>query len=975
VAGAGGFGVLLREHRVRGSLSQDRLAEGSGLSTRTVRRYEAGRVRRPRGESVRLLADALGLAGGERARFEAAARAPGPAGPGGEPGPGAGLGAAGGGPVAAGPGGGVVCQLPPDAADFVGRAGVVARVRRLLVAGPGGGAGAVRVVAVAGGAGVGKTALAVHVGHRLAAQFPGGQLFVSLRGGCPGPPGPGEVLGWLLRALGADGGGLPPGVDQRAALYRSALAGRRVLVVLDDAAGEAQVRPLLPGSAGCAVLVTSRARLGGLEGAARVDLGPLGPAAARQLLGRIVGAGRVAAEPAAAAELARLCGYLPLAVRVAGARLAARPHWRLGQLVDRLADERGRLDQLAYRDLAVRPSLARSYQALDPAARALFGRLGLLGAPEVAAWVAAALLDLPAGPAGEAADRLVDAHLLEVAGRDGGGQVRYRLPGLAGLYARECAAAAGPPRARRAALARAVGGWLALAERADAALGTPLLEPVYGPAARWPAGPAATGAALAGPLAWLDADPLAWLDAERPALSAAVTQAAAAGLAGLACELTSALTQFLAARGHLDDWRRATAAALAAARRARDTRGQAAVLVSAGARHALGGRPGQAARCWQAALAIFGRLADPTGQAMCLAGLALCPPGHASYQQRRQQAEHALALLDHGGGSPRARACVLRCLSLLHHQHGRPGLAQASLQQALAVPPAPSSRPGQARQLPQPGAALLTLGHHPRRRRPAAPRPAGTARQRAPDYPGQARDRHGPRFSRPPAPLAGRPPGNAPRAGARAPRHTPPARPPAPATTPAGLRSGDGKHFQNRQRRSWNGPEAATCTWGRSACAGGRAHLQARAPPRQAPGHGTGHFPAICARQPAAPAGDRRGWVISAMSGSPGSGRGVAPRAISALAAAPISAVTGVQTGRAEVIADRGLGAHPAVAGDRPTAQTRPLLGLWRPRWPAGTDRRCCRRTPPPLPEPLGGGERPETGLACLAAGRWRARK
>jgi hypothetical protein len=322
--------------------------------------------------------------------------------------------------------------------------------------------------------------------------------------------------------------------------------------------------------------------------------------------------------------------------------------------------------------------------------------------------VAAALLDLPAGQAGEAADRLVDAHLLEVAGRDGGGQVRYRLPGLVRLYARECAAAAGPPRARRAALARALGGWLALAERADAALGTPLLEPVYGQAARWPAGPAATGAVLAGPLAWLEADPLAWLEAERPALAAAVTQAAAAGLAGLAWELTSALTQFLAARGHLGDWRRATAAALAAARRARDARGQAAVLVSAGARHALCGRPGQAARCWQAALAIFGRLADPTGQAMCLVGLALCPPsGHASYDKRCQQAQDALALLDHGGGSPRARSCVLHCLSLLHHQHGRPDLAQACLEEALAVSCAPGSRHGQARQLSQLGAVPI----------------------------------------------------------------------------------------------------------------------------------------------------------------------------------------------------------------------------------------------------------------------------
>src|SRR5215475_55841 len=321
------FGVLLREHRVRGLLSQEQLAEGAGLSTRTIRGYEAGRVRRPRGESVRLLADALRLAGPERTQFEHAAVAPLSAG---RPG------AAPVGPALqeAAPG-----QLPPDVADFVGRAEVLARLRGLL-AGPPGGATAVVVSAVAGRAGVGKSALAVHVAHQLAAEFPDGQLYAALRGAHLDPRDPGEVLGWFLRALGVDGGAVASGVDQRAALYRSLLAGRRMLVVLDDAGSEAQVRPLLPGSAGCAVLVTSRARLAGLEGAWLVDLELLESAQAVELLGRIVGPGRLAAEPAAAAELARLCGYLPLALRVAGARLAARPHWRLGQLVDRLADER-----------------------------------------------------------------------------------------------------------------------------------------------------------------------------------------------------------------------------------------------------------------------------------------------------------------------------------------------------------------------------------------------------------------------------------------------------------------------------------------------------------------------------------------------------------------------------------------------------------------------------------------------------------
>jgi tetratricopeptide (TPR) repeat protein/transcriptional regulator with XRE-family HTH domain len=674
-------------------LSQEQLAEGAGLSTRTVRGYEAGRVRRPRGESVRLLADALRLAGPERAQFESAALAPRPAR------------RAGARPVRPGAEGVRPCQLPPDVADFVGRAEVVALLGQLFTRRPGdagGGAAMMAVCAVAGRAGVGKSALVVHVAHRLTGEFPDGQLYAGLRGAHPGRLDPGAVLGWFLRALGVDGSAVPSGVDQRAALYRSLLAGRRMLVVLDDAGSESQVRPLLPGSPGCAVLVTSRVRLAGLEGARLVDLELLGSAQAVELLGRIVGPSRLAAEPAAAAELARLCGYLPLALRVAGARLAARPHWRLAQLADRLADERQRLDQLTYRDLAVRASLALSYQALDPPAQVMFRRLGLLEAPDVAAWVPAALLDCPAGQAEEVADRLVDARLLEVAGRDATGQVRYRLHDLVRVYARECAQASDPPDERRAALARALGGWLHLAERADARLGDALLEPVYGPAARWPVDQAATERLLA--------DPLAWFEAERAALVAAVTQAASLGMAGLSWELTSALTPFLATRMLVDDWRRCAGHAMAAARRAQDPRGEAAVLLSLGILQAIFGRYDEALDCWHAALAIFDRLGDDdTSRAMCLAAPALCHSDPATYQQRRQHAEDALALLGQGG-SPRARACVLYCLGVLHHTHGRLEPARRCFEEALALHRGLGSRRGEARILYQLGAVLIKQG-------------------------------------------------------------------------------------------------------------------------------------------------------------------------------------------------------------------------------------------------------------------------
>jgi hypothetical protein len=217
-------------------------------------------------------------------------------------------------------------------ADFTGRSDQVALVRELLC-----GTAAVRpatvvVSAMAGKAGVGKTALAIHVAHQLRELFPDGQLYVNLHGAEPHPVEAAAVLARFLRSLGLDGAMIPVDQDEREALYWACLADRRVLVVLDDAASEAQVRPLLPGTSGCAVLITSRARLVGLEGARLLDLEVLQTGQAVELLARIVGAGRVAAEPDAAAAIVDYCGRLPLAVRIAGARLAARRHWSLGQL-------------------------------------------------------------------------------------------------------------------------------------------------------------------------------------------------------------------------------------------------------------------------------------------------------------------------------------------------------------------------------------------------------------------------------------------------------------------------------------------------------------------------------------------------------------------------------------------------------------------------------------------------------------------
>jgi DNA-binding SARP family transcriptional activator len=346
------------------------------------------------------------------------------------------------------------CHLPPDVADFTGREHLLAGLRRLLWREPGQRATAVLVAAVSGKAGVGKSAVAIRVAQQLRPRYPDGQLYVNLRGTEAHALAPADVLASFLRALGVDEAAVPDGLEERVRRYRARLADRRVLVVLDNAAGEAQVRPLLPPSAGCAALVTSRARLAGLEAAHQVALEVMQPGEAVELLARVAGAERVAAEPAAARTIARLCGDLPLAVRIAGAKLAARPHWRLAHLAERLGDERRRLDELCAGDLEVRASFAASHQGQDTAMRRAFRLLGLLETPSFAAPAAATMLDVTVSEAEDLLERLVEAHLLEVGGQDAGGRTSYRFHDLLRIFARERLRVETPVADRQAALRR-----------------------------------------------------------------------------------------------------------------------------------------------------------------------------------------------------------------------------------------------------------------------------------------------------------------------------------------------------------------------------------------------------------------------------------------------------------------------------------------------------------------------------------------
>jgi DNA-binding SARP family transcriptional activator len=458
-------------------------------------------------------------------------------------------------------------QLPADIPDFTGRGAEITEVTAVL-------AGSARpsvvaVAAVAGMGGVGKTALAVHVAHRIAGHFPDGQLCVNLRGAEASPLDPGDVLGRFLRACGVDSRAIPSDLAERAALYRTRLAGRRVLIVLDNASSEEQVRPLLPGGATCAVLITSRRRLSGLEGVRWIDQDVFSPSEAIELLTRV--AGRAGERRRDAAELVWLCGMLPLAVRVAAARLAARPAWRLADLAGMLRDQRTRLDELATGDLAVRTSLTLSYQGLEEETGRLFRLLGLFDVPDFPAWIAGPLLRRPVDAGVHRLEALVDAQLLATVGADAAGQRRYRFHDLVRLYARERADREFDPATLAAAYERGFGAWLAVAGRMAERVPGPCYAAIHGTAVRPPFDFFAT-APLAG------ADPLLWFDAERAALLSAIRQACALGYAEVAFDLAGCMEKYFDIRGMYVDWRLTNEAVLATCRAEGNRLGEAVML-------------------------------------------------------------------------------------------------------------------------------------------------------------------------------------------------------------------------------------------------------------------------------------------------------------------------------------------------------------------------------------------------------------
>ncbi|MGM1057882.1 BTAD domain-containing putative transcriptional regulator [Saccharothrix sp. Mg75] len=526
-------------------------------------------------------------------------------------------------------------QLPFDIADFTGRVAEQDRlVARLTTRN-----GAVRVCAISGPPGAGKSTLAAHVAHAVRDHFADGQLYANLRGVQGVPADPGEVLAGFLRALGVADAAIPADPEERARLYRTLLADRHVLVVLDDARDERQIRPLLPGGPTCAVLVSSRERLGALSGASQLRLRVLSDDEAVELLDRVVGDDRAHAEPDAAAQIVRLCGHLPLALRIAGARLAARPQWRLARLAERLGVQRRVLKELTLGDLEVRGSLALSYDGLAERERAALRRLGLLDVPSFGGWLVAPLLDCGPDEAEEVVERLVDSQLLDLAGGDDDGPaLRYRMHDLTRAFARERGEAEESPEQVRAVCTRAAGALLSLVELAGSRMPHASFDGTPAPLDRRWFHP--------GEVDELLADPEAWFDAEQAGLVGVVDRVSELDLTDVATRLAAALcSSRFSVRNLFGQWWRTHSAALEAARRAGDRAGEARLLSGLGWLRYEQDRFDEAAAYHEQALEAHRAGGDALGEAATRLALSTVLREHGELAEAAELLNEALPVL------------------------------------------------------------------------------------------------------------------------------------------------------------------------------------------------------------------------------------------------------------------------------------------------------------------------------------------
>jgi DNA-binding SARP family transcriptional activator/tetratricopeptide (TPR) repeat protein len=557
-------------------------------------------------------------------------------------------------------------QLPAQPDHFTGRQDALAELTTLVAVE----SAVLPVVTVTGNPGVGKTAFAVTAGHRLAAAFPDGQLFVDLRGADQRPRSPEEVLGRFLRDLGVPGVDVPSSAEERAGLFRAKLADRRLLVVLDNAASEEQVRPLLPGSAGCCVLITSRRRLTGLDTSKRIRLTALDPADSVRLLDELAGA----VDPAEARRIAELCGGLPLALRIVGTKLRSLPHLTAGSLVSRLEDERHRLDELVGGDREVRAGFLLSYEGLDAAERRAFRLLARLPGPDFPVWAAAAALGSDVRSTELLLDRLVEANLLEC-GAGATGRVRYHFHDLLRLFADEEAEQDSTAAERDESWSRAVHAYLHVVRRADLRLG-------FGGLATFETPDLDLG--VPGLVDDLVADALGWLDEEQPNLLAAIERTVRDGADELTCRLVASMGAYLEVRAQWDDMVAVLEPGLAAARRLGSAYWTAYALFAWG----LAARE---QRDFPAAERLFRECLEvlPAADDIRLDVVTLLSVAVGLRQQGRWSAAtdffvqclDRLALLD----EPRWLAYTLRELGILHRYRGEWTEARRCLERAAST--------------------------------------------------------------------------------------------------------------------------------------------------------------------------------------------------------------------------------------------------------------------------------------------------
>ena len=688
------FAALLRKLRTDAGLTQEELAAAAGLSPRSVSDLERGINLTARKDTARLLADALNLTSPAREHFEAAARGRAPAAGGRAPAA-SGLPAAAGAPVSGAAG--ATRTLPRDIASFTGREPELTELVSAASGGSAGPCGVVGIHAIGGMAGIGKTAFAVHAAHRLAPHFPDGQIFLPLHGHTPGqrPADPSDALASLLLTAGVAPAQIPPGLEARMALWRDRLAGKQLLLVLDDAVGSEQVRPLLPGSPGSLVLVTSRRHLTALEDARAISLDTLPADEAAGLLVRLASRQGLDPRDPSVAEIAGLCGYLPLAIGMLARQLHHHPSWLAADLAADLAAARDRLELMATENVSVAAALDLSYQDLAGDQQRLLRLIGVLPGTDLDVYAAAALADVDLAAARRLLTDLYDHYLLTEPVRG-----RYRPHDLIREHARAIVVT-DPAADNDAALDRLLGYYLATARAADRHLA---LRASMVPTASVPVPAHAPELATA-------EEASGWMTAERLNLHAVFGYAAAHGRPGYAAAMSAAMNGFLRQR-HWSDGVRLHRAAAEIARQAGDRRAEAEALSDLGHLQDLTADFEAAAASLTTAVELCRQIGLRPGKARALEELGVVRRLTGDYAAAAACLDEALGLF-RDLGDRLGEADTLHELGSVRHRTGDFAAATASHADALEIYRELGYRRGEAWTLNSLGILQYGTGDYP----------------------------------------------------------------------------------------------------------------------------------------------------------------------------------------------------------------------------------------------------------------------